>query len=104
MRKVKKILFPLIISTMLGGCGSSAIPEFGEMSTRYTDVLEQYQINSTFYNIIRAANSRPLSFLDIPSINGSGSIVVAPSASAIFNGGALAANAVGANIAGGLPL
>lgn len=101
-KQVKRILLSAYIATMLGGCGSTTVPEFGDMSTRYTDVLEQYQINSIFYNIIRSANSRPLSFLDIPAINGSGTISIAPGASALFNGGTLAANAVGSNIAGGL--
>ncbi|QWE00448.1 hypothetical protein FD967_10550 [Polynucleobacter sp. JS-Mosq-20-D10] len=44
------------------------------MSARYAVILEQYQLNSILINIIRASNERPLSFLDIPSINGSGNV------------------------------
>jgi hypothetical protein len=55
-----------------------------------------------FHNIVRAANSRPLSFLDIPNINGSGNVSYSPSVSPLFNGGAIPANALGSNIVGGL--
>lgn len=72
------------------------------MSARYADILEQYQINGLFQNIIRASHSRPLSFLDIPNINGSGAVGLSPSAGLSFNGGALPANALGNNILGGL--
>lgn len=102
MKKIKHILLSVYSAALLSGCGGIGVPEFGDMSARYADILEQYQINSLFQNIIRASHSRPLSFLDIPNINGTGSVGLAPSALLSFNGGALPANALGNNIVGGL--
>ena len=103
MKRIKLILLAAFFNISLAGCASDAsIPEFGAMSTRYAEIFEQYQINMIFQNIVRSVNGRPLSFLDIPSINGSGSVSLAPSASGIFNGGANPVNAVGSNILGGL--
>jgi len=103
MKRIKPILLATFLSTSLAGCvGDASIPEFGAMSTRYAEIFEQYQINMIFQNIVRSVNGRPLSFLDIPSINGSGSVALSPSASSIFNGGANPVNAVGSNILGGL--
>jgi hypothetical protein len=102
MKRIKHFLLSIYFALMLGGCGGVGVPEFGDMSTRYADVLEQYQINSLFQNIIRSAHARPLSFLDIPNINGSGSVGISPSAALSFNGGALPANALSNNIMGGL--
>ena len=92
----------LSLLLLLCGCSQPFTPEFGEMSAKYANLLEQYQINMIFQNIIRAAHTRPLSFLDIPNINGSGSVELTPSVSGLFNGGGLPANAYGLNILGGL--
>ena len=102
MKKIKQAFVSVLLTLMLSGCGSLNVPEFSDMSTRYTEVLEQYQINMIFQNIVRAANARPLSFLDIPNINGSGNVSYTPSVSPLFNGGAIPANALGSNIVGGL--
>lgn len=44
------------------------------MSQSYQALLEKYNVNSTLLNVVRASQNRPLSFLAIPSITGSGSI------------------------------
>jgi hypothetical protein len=59
------------------------------MSAKYANMLEQYQINSIFQNILRSSENRPVSFLDMPTINGSGSITVTPNVNALFTGGIL---------------
>ena len=87
---------------LLGGCSSTLTPEFGQMSSKYANTLEQYQINMIFQNIIRSADNRPVSFLDMPTINGSGSIGVSPSVSGLFSGGAIPYNASYNAIQGGL--
>lgn len=102
MKRLKHALLSVWITALLSGCGGISVPEFGEMSTRYAEILEQYQINGIFQNVIRASQSRPLSFLDIPNINGSGAVALTPSASILFNGGALPASALSNNILGGL--
>lgn len=67
----------LTISTsvvLATACTTPVTPDFSGMSAAYANLLEQYQLNSILSNIVRAAGERPLSFLDIPSINGSGSV------------------------------
>jgi hypothetical protein len=56
------------------------------MSMSYAGILEQYQLNSILTNIVRAAGERPLSFLDIPNINGSGNVNTSASLSGSLNG------------------
>ncbi len=83
IRKISLSFFSLLI---LGGCTKPLTPDFTEMSANYANILEQYQINSILINVVRASNDRPLSFLDIPSINGSGNVSNAPSISGSMNG------------------
>jgi hypothetical protein len=71
------------LSTVLG-CTTPVTPDFMEMSTKYANLLETYQINMMFTNIMRASFQEPLSFLDMPNINGSGSITNAPSVNSVF--------------------
>ena len=67
------------------GCTAPYTPDFSGMSASYAQTVEQYQINSILMNIDRAAGERPLSFLDIPSITGTGSVTNAPTLSAVFS-------------------
>ena len=82
-----------LMSLLLGGCAPALTPDFSEMSAKYAYSLEQYQTNSIFQNILRAADNRMVSFLDMPTINGSGAIGVAPSVSTLFTGGSAPLNA-----------
>ncbi len=68
------------------GCTTPVTPDFSAMSASYSNILEQYQLNSILINIIRASKERPLSFLDIPSINGSGNVTTSPALSGSLNG------------------
>ena len=99
---MKKILLATISTFLIGGCSSTLTPDFGEMSAKYANSLEQYQINMIFQNIVRSSANRPVSFLDMPTINGSGSIGITPSVSAFFSGGALPYNSSYNVIQGGL--
>lgn len=58
---------------LLQGCGSIG-PSFSDMSQSYQSLLEKYNLNSALLNVVRASQNRPLSFLAIPSITGTGSI------------------------------
>lgn len=49
-------------------------PSFSDMSQSYQALLESYNANSLLLNIVRASKNRPISFLAIPSITGSGSV------------------------------
>lgn len=97
-----KSLPALVLALTLGGCGSTGAPDFGQMSAKYANILEQYQINMIFQNILRSSDNRPVSFLDMPTINGSGSITTNPYASAFFSGGIIPYNASYLPINGGL--
>lgn len=70
----------------LGGCTTPVTPDFAAMSKKYANILEQYQIDMIFTNIIRSSMDRPLSFLDMPNITGTGSITINPSLSTSFLG------------------
>lgn len=91
-----------LLTASLCGCGTALTPDFGEMSASYANSLEQYQINMLFRNILRAAENRPVSFLDMPSINGSGTITASPYLSGLFTGGIIPYNASYLPIQGGL--
>jgi hypothetical protein len=54
------------------------------MSRKYAIILEQYQIDMIFTNIVRSSLDRPLSFLDMPNITGTGSVEVLPAVSTSF--------------------
>jgi hypothetical protein len=99
---IRNILPLCLLTLALGGCGSATAPDFSAMSAKYANTLEQYQINMIFQNILRSSENRPVSFLDMPTINGSGSITAAPYASAFFAGGVFPANASYQAINGGL--
>ncbi|WP_281994009.1 hypothetical protein [Polynucleobacter sp. SHI2] len=97
INSAKAIFCSTSITILVGGCTTPFTPDFTEMSARYAVILEQYQLNSILINIIRASNERPLSFLDIPSINGSGNVSFSPGLSPSMNGfiGGLAGGPLG---------
>lgn len=64
----------LVLSFILSGCGSIYKRNFRDMSTAYRDIVEQYTNDNLLINVIRSAESMPLSFLDIPSVTGQGSV------------------------------
>lgn len=87
MRNFSNKLGIYIATALFGsGCTTPVTPNFTEMSASYANILEQYQLNSILINVVRAANERPLSFLDIPSINGSGNVSTSPSISGSMSG------------------
>jgi len=73
---LKAISQALIISMTiltLTGC-SQLSPSLDDMSKSYQTVIEKYDREGMFLNIVRASKKLPLSFLTIPSITGSGSV------------------------------
>jgi hypothetical protein len=69
-------LFCLVPVAMLQGCSVPG-PNFTDMSQSYQSWLESYNGNSLLLNVVRASKHRPVSFLAIPSITGSGSLTEA---------------------------
>ncbi len=76
----------LAVAALLAGCSTNMSPNFSRMSSSYAQSLAHYQTDSILANIVRAAEERPLSFLDIPSINGSGNVSQAHSAGVSLGG------------------
>lgn len=66
---------------VLSGCATTNKTSFKNMTAAYRDVVEAYANENILLNVIRASQRMPLSFLDIPSVIGSGSF----SASAAIN-------------------
>ena len=62
-----------LLALSLSSC-TLLTPEFSEMSATYAEVVEKYQTNNILVNVARASQQRPLSFLDIPTVIGSGSV------------------------------
>lgn len=68
---LKKYL--LIASTsLLASCGIT--PSFSDMSQAYQTEVARYSNNNLLLNVVRASKQMPMSFLDMPSVLGSGSI------------------------------
>jgi hypothetical protein len=58
----------------LVGCTSTGSSNFKEMSSAYREVVEQYSNDNILLNIVRVSQNMPMSFLDIPSVVGSGAV------------------------------
>ena len=65
---------PLLASLALGGCITAGSSSFRDMSSAYRDVLETYANDNILLNIVRASNRMPVSFLEMPSVVGTGSV------------------------------
>jgi hypothetical protein len=62
------------VVAVLSGCGSTNSTTFRSMSAAYRDVVESYSNDNTLINVVRASQKMPVSFLDIPSIMGTGNV------------------------------
>ncbi|MBT8542419.1 hypothetical protein G6714_04470 [Polynucleobacter paneuropaeus] len=67
------LLKGLLLSVILSGCASVS-PDFSDMSQSYQKSIEKYQNNNFLLNIVRSSKEMPLSFIDIPSVIGTGNI------------------------------
>lgn len=59
----------------LSGCTGINSSSFGDMSTAYRQVVENYSNENILLNIVRSSKNMPLSFLDIPSVIGTGNVM-----------------------------
>jgi hypothetical protein len=64
----------LLSATLLAGCASTNKTSFRNMTAAYRDVVETYSNENVLLNVVRASQRMPLSFLDIPTVIGSGNI------------------------------
>jgi hypothetical protein len=60
--------------TLLTGCGVPSTTSLRDMSTAYREVIEEYGNDNILLNIVRSSESMPVSFLDMPTIVGTGNI------------------------------
>jgi len=67
-----KTVLITLLSVFLASCSAINPPTFEEQSATYTRTMEQYIIDQIFTNIMRSAGDRPLAFVDISSVIGSG--------------------------------
>ena len=59
----------------LSGCTGINSSSFGDMSTAYRQVVENYSNENILLNVVRSSKNMPLSFLDIPSVIGTGNVM-----------------------------
>lgn len=69
--KLKKYLALLPLG-FITAC--SVAPSFSDMSQAYQTEVARYSNNNLLLNVVRSSKQMPMSFLDIPSVLGSGSI------------------------------
>ena len=66
----------------VGGCTAINSNSFSDMSSAYRKVIEEYSNSNILLNIVRSSQNMPLSFADIPSVIGTGSVTAEAEASA----------------------
>jgi hypothetical protein len=69
-----RILSLSMVSFLSGCAGLTGSTSFSAMSSAYREVLEQYGNDNILLNVVRSAKSMPVSFLDMPSVVGSGNV------------------------------
>ena len=68
-----KTLLALSGALILSGCNSINSASFREMSSAYREVAAAYANDNVLLNIVRASKRLPVTFLEIPSVMGTGS-------------------------------
>jgi len=71
----------------VAGCTSINSTSFSNMSSAYREVIESYSNDNILLNVVRSSKNMPLSFLDIPSVIGTGNVAVNAGAGVISNAG-----------------
>lgn len=73
------------VVVVLSGCGATNSTTFRSMSAAYREVVESYSNDNILINVVRASQKMPVSFLDIPSIMGTGNVSANASVSGTAN-------------------
>ena len=73
MFNIKTSTAVIFVASLISGC-TTVDPDFKQMSSAYSIIVEKYNNDNVLLNIVRASQSMPLGFLDIPSVIGTGSI------------------------------
>lgn len=67
-----RLLTTTLIGFALAGCGSLNSLSFKGLASSYREVLEAYSIENILINVVRASERLPLSFLEVPTVIGTG--------------------------------
>lgn len=70
-----KIFTAITLVCAATGCTGINSSSFSDMSTAYRQVVENYSNENILLNIVRSSKNMPLSFLDIPSVIGTGNVM-----------------------------
>lgn len=73
MRRIYLLGMAAVV-VVLSGCGATNSTTFRSMSAAYREVVESYSNDNILINVVRASQKMPVSFLDIPSIMGTGNV------------------------------
>ena len=73
MQNIKRLL-AISGALILSGCTTINSSSFRDMSSAYRDVLEGYANDNILLNIVRASKRMPVSFLEMPSVVGTGNV------------------------------
>ena len=87
--KVKSLAAVALIF-MAAGCTSINSTSFSNMSSAYREVIESYSNDNILLNVVRTSKNMPLSFLDIPSVIGTGNVLANAGASTTQSVGTVA--------------
>ncbi len=71
---IEAVCFITFLSALLTGCGMTGSTSFQAMSSSYREVSEGYANDNILINVIRASEQLPMTFLDMPTVVGSGTI------------------------------
>ncbi len=77
----------LCIVGAISGCTAINSTSFSDLSSAYREVVEEYSNNNILLNIVRTSKNMPMSFLDIPSVIGTGSVQATAGATTTKNVG-----------------
>lgn len=64
----------ILAASALSGCTMTGSTSFSAMSSAYREVVEGYTLDNMLINVVRSSERLPMSFLDIPSVIGTGSV------------------------------
>ncbi|QWD86073.1 hypothetical protein AOC19_04230 [Polynucleobacter asymbioticus] len=70
-----RALATISILGLITGCTTINSTSFSDMSSAYREVVESYSNDNILLNIVRSSKNMPLSFLDIPSVIGTGNVL-----------------------------
>jgi len=72
--KISPLKFLVLIGSLSLLSACAVAPSFSDMSNAYQTEVEKYSNNNILLNVVRASKRMPLSFLDIPSVLGTGTV------------------------------